>query len=55
MEIFCYYKACLAQRSEHRTCNAMVIGSTPIAGLSLSHYSLFYSIFRTYLTIHLFY
>lgn len=24
--------ACLAQRSERRTCNAMVIGSTPIAG-----------------------
>ncbi len=27
--------ACLAQRSEHRTCNAMVIGSTPIAGFFL--------------------
>lgn len=25
-------KACLAQRPERRTCNAMVIGSTPIAG-----------------------
>lgn len=25
--------ACLAQRPERRTCNAMVIGSTPIAGL----------------------
>lgn len=24
--------ACLAQRLEHRTCNAMVIGSIPIAG-----------------------
>ena len=36
MEIY-KYKACLAQRSEHRTCNAMVIGSTPIAGLLLSH------------------
>lgn len=30
--IFMGPKACLAQRPERRTCNAMVIGSTPIAG-----------------------
>lgn len=27
--------ACLAQRLEHRICNAMVIGSIPIAGFFL--------------------
>ena len=27
-----FHRACLAQRLEHRTCNAMVIGSIPIAG-----------------------
>ena len=32
-------RACLAQRLEHRICNAMVIGSIPIVGFSL--FSLF--------------
>ena len=31
-------RARLAQRLEHRICNAMVIGSIPIAGFSLFFY-----------------
>lgn len=30
-----FLRARLAQRLEHRICNAMVIGSIPIAGFSL--------------------
>ena len=33
-------RACLAQRPERRTCNAMVIGSTPIAGYTRIFYFL---------------
>lgn len=43
MEFLCIrvyvMRACLAQRLEHRICNAMVIGSIPIVGFSL--FSLF--------------
>ena len=43
--------ACLAQRPERRTCNAMVIGSTPIAGYGLEKIDLAcYSIVLT--TMH---
>ena len=38
-KIFLLEIACLAQRPERRTCNAMVIGSTPIAGFLFDIYS----------------
>lgn len=37
-----FLRARLAQRLEHRICNAMVIGSIPIAGFSLFFFFLFY-------------
>ena len=37
-------RARLAQRLEHRICNAMVIGSIPIAGFSLFFFYFFYII-----------
>lgn len=43
-----FLEARLAQRLEHRICNAMVIGSIPIAGFfdfSLFHFFLFYIYF----------
>lgn len=45
-----HYLACLAQRPEHRTCNAMVIGSNPIAGFCFS-FSFHFILDNTTITI----
>lgn len=38
-----FLRARLAQRLEHRICNAMVIGSIPIAGFSLFFFFIYFT------------